>query len=313
MKWEKCGLLFDPRTVCKSWCGAYAQAPATLVFKDFVRVYFSCRPTSDAQGQYVSYTAWVDLDRSNLFKILRVAEHPILTLGGLGCFDEHGVYPASVIRLGGDVVSCYYAGWSRKQSVRFDTAIGVALSHDGGETFHRVGEGPVLAASIHEPFVLSGPKVRRFDDMWWMFYIAGREWRVIDGRTEPIYKIRSAASKDGFLWHKMNEDMIPNALGDDEVQSGPDVHLGADGFYHMFFCFRPVGNNGGLRIGYAWSSNLLTWTRDDSLAGITVSEQGWDSEMVRYPHVFEIDGQWLMLYNGNEFGKFGFGLARRVG
>jgi hypothetical protein len=28
-----------------------------------------------------------------------------------------------------------------------------------------------------------------------------------------------------------------------------------------------------------------------------------------YPHVFTCDDRVYMLYNGNEFGKFGFGLA----
>jgi hypothetical protein len=28
-----------------------------------------------------------------------------------------------------------------------------------------------------------------------------------------------------------------------------------------------------------------------------------------YPHVFECDGKVYLLYNGNEFGRYGFGLA----
>ena len=43
----------------------FAQAPSTLVFDDFLRVYFSCRPSPDQKGQYVSYSAFVDLNRKN--------------------------------------------------------------------------------------------------------------------------------------------------------------------------------------------------------------------------------------------------------
>lgn len=32
--------------------------------------------------------------------------------------------------------------------------------------------------------------------------------------------------------------------------------------------------------------------------------------MMSYPHVFECDDNIYMLYNGNTFGKDGFGLAR---
>ena len=53
-KWEKLGKVFDPGTVKdRPWLQEFAQAPATLVFDDFVRVYFSCRPPADAAGQYV--------------------------------------------------------------------------------------------------------------------------------------------------------------------------------------------------------------------------------------------------------------------
>ena len=65
----------------------------------------------------------------------------------------------------------------------------------------------------------------------------------------------------------------------------------------------------GYRIGYASSDDLVHWTRDDALAGIDVSDDGWDSEMVAYPHVFELDGQIFMAYLGNSVGGDGFGLA----
>ncbi len=40
---------------------------------------------------------------------------------------------------------------------------------------------------------------------------------------------------------------------------------------------------------------------------IDVSESGWDSEMIKYPCVFEHEGQLYMLYNGNSYGKTGIG------
>ena len=49
--------------------------------------------------------------------------------------------------------------------------------------------------------------------------------------------------------------------------------------------------------------------RNDELAGIDVSPEGWDSEMICYPYIFEHRGLLYMLYNGNGYGKTGFGLA----
>lgn len=309
--WKKLGKVFDPTEWRgPDWMQVYAQAPATLLFDEFVRVYFSCRPKPDNRGQYVSYTGFVDLDRRNLFHILRVSQIPILDLGGLGMFDEFGVYPISVIRNGTDILA-YYGGWTRCESVPFNVAIGMARSKDG-EVFTRTGTGPVLSYSIDEPFILSGPKVRRYRGKTYLFYISGREWILDAGKPEPVYKIRMAESEDGYIWRKLGRDIIADSLGEHEAQASPDV-IELDSTFHMFFSYRHGSDYRnaarGYRIGHAYSNNLLDWQRDDTNVGIGVSAKGWDSESISYPHVFELDGRVFMLYLGNEVGKHGFGLA----
>jgi predicted GH43/DUF377 family glycosyl hydrolase len=311
-KWEKLGKVFSPAEVeGRPWLKEFAQAPATLMFDDFLRVYFSCRPPADKNGQYVSYSGYVDLDHADRFKVLRVSERPILPLGGLGDFDEFGTYPVSVIRHG-DEVRAYYAGWTRCESVPFNVAIGMATSRDGGKNFTRLGKGPVISYSPDEPFVMSGPKIRRFNETWYLWYIAGRKWKRVDGRAEPVYKIRMASSLDGVHWNKINKDLIESRVEEDEAQASPDV-FHANGKYHMFFCYRRSshyrGKENGYRIGYAFSTNLTDWVRDDAKAGIDVSEEGWDAEMISYPHVFELDGKTYLAYLGNQVGRHGFGLA----
>ena len=315
-KWKKLGHLFDPTEKNYAvWMKEFAQAPSVLVFDEFIRVYFSCRPAADINGQYVSYSGFVDLNRKNLFDILNVSQKPILKLGELGTFDEFGTYPVSVIR-DEDQVKIYYGGWTRCESVPFNVAIGYAASNDGGETFDKLDSGPILSYSIDEPFVLSGPKIRRFEDQWCLFYIAGRKWILDNGKPEPIYKIRMATSGDGLDWTKHDRDLIPSRLEENEAQASPDVFF-KNGKYHMFFCYRGStnyrGKENGYRIGYAFSENLTDWTRDDSRAGIDVSEEGWDSEMISYPHIFELDGNVYMLYLGNHVGRNGFGLAQLEG
>lgn len=310
--WKKLGRVFTPQEVTgRPWLKEYAQAPATLIMNDVVRVYFSCRPPADKNGQYVSYSAYVDLDRGDLFKICHVAEQPILSLGGLGEFDEFGTYPVSVIH-DDEQLRVYYAGWTRCESVPFNVAIGTAVSHDDGKTFQKIGNGPVLSYSIEEPYVLSGPKIRRFHNRWYLFYIAGRKWKMVDGRAEPVYKLRMATSMDGIHWTKLNKDLVESRVEEDEAQASPDV-IYANGKYHMFFCYRYSSHyrskQNGYRIGYASSYNLIDWVRDDSKAGIDVSDQGWDAEMISYPHVFELDGKTYMAYLGDQVGRYGFGLA----
>lgn len=311
--WIKKGVVFDPTQIDNgAWMKEFAQAPSVLIYETYVRVYFSCRPLPDSNGQYVSYSGYIDLDRKNLFNIIAVSEKPVLTLGEKGTFDEFGTYPMSVIRNDNKTIA-YYAGWTRCESVPFNVAIGRAVSSDNGKSFVKTGNGPVLSYSLDEPFVISGPKIRQFNNTLYLFYIAGRKWIISNNRPEPIYKIRMATSKDGINWHKNNLDLITNKLEDDEAQASPDVFF-YNGIYHMFFCYRRSSNyrgkDGGYRIGYAYSNNLVNWTRDDERAGIDISASGWDSEMVAYPHVFELDGEIYMMYLGNQVGRFGFGLAQ---
>jgi len=313
-KWRKLGVVFDPtQTENRTWLKQFAQAPCVLVQKTSVRVFFSCRPSPDENQQYVSYAAYVDLSRSNLFEILRVSESPVLQLGEPGEFDEFGTYPISVIQRAGECVA-YYGGWTRCESVPFNVSIGMAKSFDGGNTFKKVGRGPVLSFSEDEPFILSSPKIRWFNERWYLYYIAGRKWILANGKPEPVYRIRMATSDNGVDWIKLNEDLIEAKLGENEAQASPDV-FHYENKYHMFFCYREgtdfrSNKSRSYRIGYAHSEDLIKWTRDDCRAGIDVSTKGWDSEMVAYPHVFEVDGHVYMFYLGNQVGKHGFGVAQ---
>ena len=314
--WVKLGRIYDPtKAVTADWMKEFAQAPCVLKFEDFVRVYFSCRPAPDANGQYVSRSAYVDLNRKDLSEVLRVATTPTLTLGEVGAFDEFGTYPTSVIR-NGEEIWAFYGGWTRCESVPFNVAVGLAISRDQGVSFDRVGNGPVLSYSSDEPFIISGPKVRRFNDHWYLWYIAGERWLANNGKPEPVYRIRKASSTDGVNWTKQNRDLVERRIEINECQASPDV-LFSNGRYHMFFCYRYAidyrNRERGYRIGYAVSEDMNIWVRDDTKAGIDVSNDGWDSEMVSYPHVFDLDGNIYMMYLGNQVGRYGFGLARLEG
>lgn len=311
-RWKKLGKVFDPKDLTTvSWMNEFAQSPTVLIGEETVRVYFCSRPAPSSDGQYLSYISFIDLDRCNLLNIRRVCERPVLELGKLGTFDEFGTNPVSVIRNGKDI-HAYYSSWTRCESVPFNAAIGLAISRDGGETFQRLGDGPVLSYTPDEPFLIGSPRVRRFEGRWQLWYVAGKEWRMIDGKPEPMYKIRMAISDDGINWVKLGRDLITDKLGEHECQACPDVSY-RNGRYHMFFSYRDIRNyktrEGGYRIGYASSSDMLNWHRNDNLVDIGLSEAGWDSEMVNYPHVFELDGASYMLYQGNGIGRAGFGLA----
>ena len=306
------GQIFDPRELSTTtWMHEFAQSPTVLIKDEYVRVYFCSRPAPDFNGQYLSYITFIDLNRNDLNSIIRIWDKPVLELGKRGTFDEFGTYPVSVIQ-DGDQIRAYYSGFTRCESVPFNASIGLAISNDGGLNFERLGEGPILPFTPDEPFLLGSPRVRRFNNEWQLWYVAGKEWIEVDGKTEPIYKIRLAISDDGINWNKNGRDLIADKLSEYECQACPDVIFN-NGKFHMFFSYRNVRNyktkEGGYRIGYASSEDMVNWERDDSQVGIELSESGWDSEMINYPHVFALDGKTYMLYQGNAMGQTGFGLA----
>jgi len=313
MKWLKLGKIFDPFEHHQfSEYKGYAQSPQVLIFDNFVRIYFSIRKESE-NGKFVSHIQFIDMDKQ-FQKIITTSQHEVISTGELGCFDEHGIFPINVLNHN-DIIYAYTSGWSRRVSVSVDTGIGLAISHDKGETFERVGNGPVLTSSLNEPYLVVDGFVKVFDDIFHMWYIYGTDWTKIDEDTEPerTYKIGHAVSSDGIIWEKEGRQIIQDTM-DYECQALPTV-IKIGKRFHMFFAYRSTfdfrnNSNNAYRIGYAYSDDLVNWIRDDANVGIDVSSQGWDSEMISYPHVFECEQAIYMLYNGNNFGKYGFGIAK---
>jgi len=313
MKWKKLGKIFDPTEhKLPNNCFEYAQSPQTLVFDDFVRIYFSTRE-KDKTGKYLSHISFIDIDK-NFKKIINISANTVIELGDLGCFDEHGIFPMNTVR-NRDRILAYTTGWNRKVSVSVDASIGLAISNDNGLTFKKIGNGPVLTSSLYEPFLIGDAFVAVFEGTYHMWYIYGTKWTKYTENDEPdrVYKIGHAISDDGISWHKEGKQLITDKLNFDECQALPTViHFNEK--YHMYFCYRQATNfrknkDSSYRIGYAFSEDLKNWTRNDSDVGIDLSEEGWDANMMCYPHVFRCDNKVYMLYNGNEFGRFGFGLA----
>lgn len=314
MKWHKLGKIFDPtQHALPNQCEQFAQSPQALVFDDFVRIYFSTR-ARDQSGKFLSHIAFVDM-RKNLRDVIRVSERTVIPLGGLGCFDEHGIFPMNVLRHGDEVYG-YTCGWNRRVSVSVDTAIGLAISRDNGLTFQRIGDGPVLAASLREPCLVGDGFVKIIGGTFHMWYIFGTGWKQYAPDVPPdrTYKIGHATSADGINWVKEEaRQIISDRLGETESQALPTV-IGIGGRHHMFFCYRESFDfrktkGRGYRIGHAWSDDLRNWTRDDNAPLLEGTPGEWDSDMQCYPHVFECDGKVYLLYNGNEFGRLGFGAA----
>lgn len=310
--WKKLGRVFAPDGRFE-WMQTHSQNPTGLVLEDRIRVYFTCRGSKDENGMFAAVSTFVDLDRADPTRVIHVNDRPLLPMGDVGTFDQYGVMPGNVVPVG-DEMWLYYVGWMRTQGAPYTHAIGLAISGDEGRTFRRAGRGPLFGRTLKEPYLQNSPFVTRFGDTFHMWYSSGIDWIEEDGRLESIYVMMHATSRDGIDWRREGEPCVPTVV-EDEVQTNPSV-VRIDGRYYMWFCYRCGLNfrnpERGYRMGVAWSDDLVTWHRDDSLGVVEPSAEGWDSEMICYPGVFEADGRMFMLYSGNYFGRDGFGLAQRV-
>lgn len=302
--WTRQGLVFGPSGEF-GWMHSHAQVPTALPKNDRIRVYFATRPERG-----FSLTTFVDLDREDPRRVLYLHDRPILDPGRPGTFDEHGIMPSAVLEHEGEI-RLYYSGWSRCVGVPYTNSTGLAVSRDGGTTFERTSEGPVLARNWIDPFSATSPAVLQDGDLWHMFYCSGTGWIEVEGKLEHVYDIKHAISDDGIFWQPLPEPAISQAQPD-EALTRPTLTQTRDG-WHMWFCYRGSRDfrdgADAYRIGYASSPDLHRWKRSDAPRQLQPTGNGWDAAMTAYPDVIPVDGRLLMFYNGNGFGADGFGLA----
>lgn len=307
--WKKLGNVFNPVAIRpRKWMQEYAQCPTPVLLDDkVVRVFIACRPTREESLQYVSYPGFVDLAREDITRIIGISEKPLLELGRPGAFDEFGIMPSSFISNEGKSF-VFYSGWTRMASVPYTLAIGVATSNNGAEEFHKLGDGPMLGISRSDPYFVTGPIVRKVTDTWRMWYLTCIRWVTDREKCEPIYRITSAKSVDGIRW-KPEERQLVVPHSEHECQDILAPFYWGDRWHAIFAWRDAIGGDGKYRFGYASSIDLENWQRDDARAGLGLSATGWDSQMMCYPQVLDVDGRLLMFYCGNDFGKEGFGIA----
>lgn len=306
--WVKKGLIYDIRPWRTDRLRSHASIPfAFHVEGDLFRIFFSAR---NDKGQSLPYYVPARI-ADGLIAPTGPPVGPIVELGAPGTFDDSGIMPTCVLRHGG-TVSMYYIGWNPQVTVSYRLAIGLMTSVDDGRTFQRYSQGPVCDRSLEEPFFNTAPYVMIEDGLWRMWYISCTDWHVIQGRPEPRYHVKYAESDDGLHWRKngvvcLDYDERAEALGRPSV-------IKHGGLYRMYFSYRSITDyrtiaGKGYQIGLAISTNGTDWQKTYDDTGIALSPEGWDSAMMEYCHVFHHHGYYYMLYNGNDFGRDGFGYA----
>jgi hypothetical protein len=296
IRWRRLGrLALD--TSRAPWAATHAALPVIEpVDGNRFALYLSLR---DSEGR--ARIGRSTLTMSDAPRLEPLDPDPVLDVGALGAFDDSGVTTSCLVRWGSDRF-LYYTGWSRGVTVPFYLSASVAVSSNGGP-FERWSLAPLLDRNAVDPFLTASPFVLVGHGRWRMWYVSATEWRHTESGPRHYYHIRYAESGDGITWHREGQISLDYENADEHAFARPWVVHDADR-YRMWFAVR--GDR--YRIALAESADGLTWTRRDDL-GLTAGPEEWESQMVEYPCVFDWNGRRFMLYNGNNYGRSGVGIA----
>lgn len=278
------------------WMQSYASYPVALpLHKNCIKILFSPRDKDNK-----SHIGWLDLELSGeSFKVEGISDEPILSPGTRGAFDDAGVTVGSVVKTDRNI-DIYYLGWTLTKNVPFTNFIGMAQWDLIGPS-QRYFIAPVIGRSEVDPYSVGYPWVMELGGERHIWYGSHNFWGPDDMEMEHV--IRHGRSKNGLVWSIDDKPAIDISGGDEFAVSRPCVVKTEKG-YHMWYARR----FGQYKPGYAFSEDLQNWRRLDDVF-IMDNRTDWDSDAITYISVFTHGGRHYMLYNGNGYGKTGFGLA----
>lgn len=299
MHWKSCGLIFSPDGRY-DWMTSHASVPVPMhLHNDIYRVYFSTRN----QFQQ-SQLGFIEIDITRPSEILRISKSPALALGELGAFDCDGVYMTSLIAQN-DRIIAYYGGWNSGQKQLFYSAIGIAISINGGEHFERLQRHPILGRDEFDYWALLAPSVYYENQQWHMWYISGQRLYYENDCLKSIYDARYAHSHDGIHWHKTGQCAFP--LAEDEKNIGRVCVLKENNIYKAWHPIVKKQLN-YYQLGYSESTDGIHFARKHNYCLLQSSGE-WDSLVQTYPYVIKHKDYYYMFYNGRNFGQDGLGIA----
>ena len=295
MAWRRLGKLFEPPSD-HAWMASHASYPCPFELEPNVYgVLFSSRDKLNR-----SSTGYLVVSLGPSPVVLDLHNGPILTPGEPGSFDDSGTTPCAVV-VSGHQTFLYYLGWNLGTTVPFRNSIGLAVSENGAG-FHKHSKVPIMDRSEEDPLSLSYPSVVEENGEFKMWYGTTRAWSYKE--YEMLHVLTNARSSDGIHWTRSGVDVIAPSAQDEYAFSRPSV-IKHGAKYRMWFSVRGPY----YRIGYAESPDGITWERDDSKFGLDRGDDDWENEMVEYPAVVSNGDSLFMFYNGNQYGKTGFGVV----
>lgn len=301
MEWEKKGILFGAKKN-NEWMDNSALQPTPIVLGNVIRVFVGFR---DAGG--IGRVGYVDVDAENPSNIIGISKTPCLDVGLPGCFDDNGVVPCAITQVD-NALYLFYAGYNIGYHVRMTIFSGLAISYDGGDTFIRHSNVPIMERTSNESLFRVIHSAIKTETGWRMYYGAGNHFIQGKKKTLPVYEIEMIDTDNSLDMRNDGIKLLSNQ--GDEYRIGRPYVVNDHGCYRMFFCKGTEEIT--YRMAYAESADGVNWIRDDDKLNLNLSDNGWDSQMMAYPAYVRYKDKAYLFYNGNNYGYDGFGYAELI-
>lgn len=274
---------------------------ARILNEEVIRVYGGVR---DKNG--ISRIIYLDVSAKKPEDIIKISDKPVLDIGNEGCFDDNGVILGDIIEVGKELYM-YYVGFQHVQKVKFYAFSGLAISSDGGESFHRFSEVPILDRTSTGRFGRCIHTVLYDKNVFKCYYAVINDWKYINEIPYPVYNIWYSESKDGINFSKKDDCLCVDTMESEYRIGRPKVYRTENG-YEMYYTRDLISKE--YLSGYAVSENGKVWTRKDNELQLFHSKEGFDSEMACYPVKLKCKYGTYLFYDGNGMGRDGFGYAK---
>jgi hypothetical protein len=300
MKWKKLGRIYCPDGSLPWAKNSFLTPTPILWSENVIRVYGAVR---DEKGR--GRIIFIDLQADNPVRVLRVSPAPVLDLGAPGMFDDNGVILGDVIATPSEW-RMYYVGFQLVHGVKFLAYSGLAVSRDQGETFERARQTPILDRSPDSTFFRAIHSVDFDGRSWRMWLGAGSAFVDIEGVPYPSYHMAWVDSPDGLTFSSPDV-RVHIDLGSDVYRVGRPRFCRYQDQSYLFYTYGTLDK--GYHSGVAVTTDEPNTFKPLSVTGLAPSGSGWDGNSVCYPAPFAWKNKWYVFYNGNEYGKTGFGVA----
>jgi hypothetical protein len=302
LQWEKTSFIQGVDYQSPKFGTSHALVPTPLILtEDVVRIYCSF-----VDQNFIGRIGWVDLQfKGKGFKVIDVSKDPFLDVGMTNSFSAYGTgLGAFWPKNRPDYL--FYIGFNRPKNVKFHAFTGLVTipSKDFGgvnselEPFLGPAPGYSTIVGLHDLVESQGKLIA--------FVSLGDDFLRIDGKELPKYQVGIAVGTS------VNDLVIKQksilSVDKDVYRLGrPRIEVTTDGYELLV----TAGNLRGEYFPLAYySHDLSNWERRDLKSFTETVIPRFDDAQQCYLTRFNMLGHQFIAYNGNQMGRYGFGIAK---